>query len=224
MSSWSTRSTSHTPVRRGGRSRPAGTQKANCGSSYSGQYSCPMTTSTTPTARSPVCGPVLGRTWRQAVRRNQPPDGQLPDSKLFADRCVQSGADDTFHNRARHSVVCADERFRCRRACTAGQLSRIVRCLRHAARRPWRASSSTATPPGRGRASQATTTCTGWCWSSMSDTDVLRSPLRWMRRLCPSGGVNEFGRRFPRRPASLKEGTHVRGEEDIACAAVAGRD
>jgi hypothetical protein len=42
--------------------------------------------------------------------------------------------------------------------------------------------------------------------------------------LCPSGGVKEFGRRFPRRPASLKEGTHVRVEEDIACAAVAGRD
>ena len=44
------------------------------------------------------------------------------------------------------------------------------------------------------------------------------------RRLCPSGGVKEFGRRFPRRRASLKEGTHVRVEEDIACAAVAGRD
>ena len=44
------------------------------------------------------------------------------------------------------------------------------------------------------------------------------------RRLCPSGGVKEFGRRFPRRPASLEEGTHVRVEEDIACAAVAGRD
>ena len=42
--------------------------------------------------------------------------------------------------------------------------------------------------------------------------------------LCPSGGVKEFGRRFPRRSASLKEGTHVRVEEDIACAAVAGRD
>ena len=42
--------------------------------------------------------------------------------------------------------------------------------------------------------------------------------------LCPSGGVKEFGRRFPRRRASLKEGTHVRVEEDIACAAVAGRD
>ena len=42
--------------------------------------------------------------------------------------------------------------------------------------------------------------------------------------LCPSGGVKEFGRRFPRRPASLKEGTHVRVEEDVACAAVAGRD
>ena len=41
---------------------------------------------------------------------------------------------------------------------------------------------------------------------------------------CPSGGVKEFGRRFPRRPASLKEGAHVRVEEDIACAAVAGRD
>ncbi|WP_264892534.1 hypothetical protein, partial [Mycobacterium kiyosense] len=36
--------------------------------------------------------------------------------------------------------------------------------------------------------------------------------------LCPSSGVKGFGRRFPRRPASLKEGTHVRVEEDIACA------
>ncbi|GAB5011934.1 hypothetical protein MAHJHV63_41890 [Mycobacterium avium subsp. hominissuis] len=42
--------------------------------------------------------------------------------------------------------------------------------------------------------------------------------------LCPSSGVKGFGRRFPRRPASLKEGTHVRVEEDIACAAVAGRN
>lgn len=44
------------------------------------------------------------------------------------------------------------------------------------------------------------------------------------RGLCPSSGVKGFGRRFPRRPASLKEGTHVRVEEDIACAAVAGRN
>ncbi|SHT69457.1 Putative transcription antitermination regulator [Mycobacteroides abscessus subsp. abscessus] len=42
--------------------------------------------------------------------------------------------------------------------------------------------------------------------------------------LCPSSGVKGFGRRFPRRPASLKEGTHVRVEEDIACAAVADRN
>jgi hypothetical protein len=42
--------------------------------------------------------------------------------------------------------------------------------------------------------------------------------------LCPSGGVKGFGRRFPRRPASLKEGTHVRVEENIARRAVAGRD
>ena len=41
---------------------------------------------------------------------------------------------------------------------------------------------------------------------------------------CVPPAVKEFGRRFPRRPASLKEGTHVRVEEDIACAAVAGRD
>ena len=34
----------------------------------------------------------------------------------------------------------------------------------------------------------------------------------------------ESGRRFPRRPASLKEGAHVRVEEGIACAAVAGGD
>ncbi|WP_264891113.1 MCE family protein, partial [Mycobacterium kiyosense] len=39
-----------------------------------------------------------------------------------------------------------------------------------------------------------------------------------LRGLCPSSGVKGFGRRFPRRPASLKEGTHVRVEEDIACA------
>ncbi|EID09593.1 hypothetical protein MXEN_20070 [Mycobacterium xenopi RIVM700367] len=39
---------------------------------------------------------------------------------------------------------------------------------------------------------------------------------------CPSGGVKEFGRRFRRRRASLKEGAYVRVEEDIACPAVAG--
>jgi hypothetical protein len=50
------------------------------------------------------------------------------------------------------------------------------------------------------------------------------NPAAGGQRLCPSGGVKEFGRRFPRRRASLKEGTHVRVEEDIACAAVAGRD
>ena len=53
---------------------------------------------------------------------------------------------------------------------------------------------------------------------------LLRDHVTLTCRLCPSGGVKEFGRRFPRRPASLKEGTHVRVEEDIACAAVAGRD
>jgi len=41
---------------------------------------------------------------------------------------------------------------------------------------------------------------------------------------CPSRGVKEFGRRFPRRPASLMEGAYVRVEEGIACAAVAGRN
>jgi hypothetical protein len=35
-------------------------------------------------------------------------------------------------------------------------------------------------------------------------------------RSCPSGGVKEFGRRFPRRLASLEEGGYVRVEEDIA--------
>ena len=43
-------------------------------------------------------------------------------------------------------------------------------------------------------------------------------------RSCPCGGVKGVGRRFPRRPASLKEGAHVRVEEGIACAAVAGGD
>ncbi|PIJ33218.1 hypothetical protein BMW24_015635 [Mycobacterium heckeshornense] len=43
-------------------------------------------------------------------------------------------------------------------------------------------------------------------------------------RSCPSRGVKESGRRFPRRPASLMEGAHVRVEEGIACAAVAGRN
>ncbi|MDV3292527.1 hypothetical protein, partial [Mycobacterium avium] len=43
------------------------------------------------------------------------------------------------------------------------------------------------------------------------------------KRSCPSRGVKESGRRFPRRPASLMEGAHVRVEEGIACAAVAGR-
>ena len=52
---------------------------------------------------------------------------------------------------------------------------------------------------------------------------VLRSPEE-PRGSCPSSGVKGFGRRFPRRPASLREGTHVRVEEDIACAAVAGRN
>ncbi|WP_264956247.1 hypothetical protein, partial [Mycobacterium kiyosense] len=42
--------------------------------------------------------------------------------------------------------------------------------------------------------------------------------LATVHGLCPSSGVKGFGRRFPRRPASLKEGTHVRVEEDIACA------
>lgn len=32
------------------------------------------------------------------------------------------------------------------------------------------------------------------------------------------------GCRFPPRPGSLRKGTHVRVEEDIACPAVAGRD
>lgn len=41
---------------------------------------------------------------------------------------------------------------------------------------------------------------------------------------CPCRGVNEFGRRFPRRPASLMEGAYVRVKEGIACAAVAGRN
>jgi len=37
------------------------------------------------------------------------------------------------------------------------------------------------------------------------------------------GGVNRFGRRFPRRPGKSEEGAYVRVEEGIACAAVAGR-
>ena len=78
-------------------------------------------------------------------------------------------------------------------------------------------------------------------YSSLSDGQTRQAFLRTLRSvvdyrgqavsainklhgLCPSGGVKEFGRRFPRRRASLKEGTHVRVEEDIACAAVAGRD
>ena len=43
-------------------------------------------------------------------------------------------------------------------------------------------------------------------------------------RSCPFGGVKGFGCRFPRRLASLKEGTYVCVEEDTACAAVAGRE
>jgi len=42
----------------------------------------------------------------------------------------------------------------------------------------------------------------------------------WSRLI---GGVNRFGRRFPRRPGKSEEGAYVRVEEGIACAAVAGR-
>ena len=61
-------------------------------------------------------------------------------------------------------------------------------------------------------------------WRGIHDKITELTELDPAAGLCPSGGVNGFGRRFPRRPASLKEGTHVRVEEDIACAAVAGRD
>jgi pimeloyl-ACP methyl ester carboxylesterase len=64
------------------------------------------------------------------------------------------------------------------------------------------------------------------------DCDASRTPVVFVHGIngaggqwswsCPSGGVKEFGRRFPRRRASLKEGAYVRVEEDIACPAVAG--
>ena len=43
-------------------------------------------------------------------------------------------------------------------------------------------------------------------------------------RSCPASGVKGFGRKFPRRPASLMEGAHVRVQESIARRASARGD
>jgi hypothetical protein len=67
-------------------------------------------------------------------------------------------------------------------------------------------------------AGEFTSTSLGNCRKNQGASRLAKSHIRsyWQRRAdrrtgsCPTNGVKGFGRRFPRRPASLREGTYVR--------------